>query len=104
APWDDDGILVVPVYEEQLVVVKRLVMREQLRIRRVETSETRLFEETLRRERVVVDDPQQTGLVHEYYAGSDDQAQPEGEVVAATSDEDAAEGGFLGNLVRRALG
>lgn len=104
APWDEDGVLVVPVYEEQLVVVKRLVMREQLRIRRVETSETRLFEETLRRERVLIDDPQQTGSIHEYYAGADSAAEPEGEVVATSAEPSANEGGFLEHLVRRALG
>jgi uncharacterized protein (TIGR02271 family) len=103
APWDDDGVLVVPVYEEQLVVVKRLVMREQLRIRRVETSERRLFEDTLRRERVVVDDPQQTGLVHEGYADAAD-AAAQGEVVATSDGAEPAEGGFLEHLVRRALG
>lgn len=104
APWDEDGVLVVPVYEEQLIVVKRLVMREQLRIRRIETSETRLFEETLRRERVVLDDPQQTGLIHEFYAGVTADGQPDGELVASTEQEGSAEGGFLGHLVRRAFG
>jgi len=103
APWEDDGVLVVPVYEEQLVVVKRLVMREQLHIRRVETSERRLFEETLRRERVVVDDPQQTGLVHEVYADADDEAR-RGEVVATSEASASPEGNFLEHLVRRALG
>ena len=103
APWDDDGVLVVPVYEEQLVVVKRLVMREQLRIRRVETSERRLFEETLRRERVVVDDPQQTGLVHEVYPDAKDEAA-RGEVATTSEGAEPAEGGFLEHLVRRALG
>ncbi|HEV7216199.1 MAG TPA: YsnF/AvaK domain-containing protein [Chloroflexota bacterium] len=104
APWDEDGVLVVPVYEEQLIVVKRLVMREQLRIRRVETSETRLFEDTLRRERVVVDDPQQTGLIHEFYAGAAADGRPDGEEVASTEEDGNAEGGFLGHLVRRAFG
>jgi uncharacterized protein (TIGR02271 family) len=104
APWDDDGVLVVPVYEEQLVVVKRLVMREQLRIRRVETSETRLFEETLRRERVLLDDPQQTGLIHEYYPSAESGAEPEGDVVATSDEPGSNEGGFLEHLVRRALG
>src|SRR5579884_42298 len=27
APWEEDGVLIVPVYEEQLVVTKRLVLR-----------------------------------------------------------------------------
>src|SRR5207247_10618278 len=55
------------VYEEQLVVTKRLVLREQLRIRRVRTTERQLFEDTLRRERAVVDDPGRTGLVRELH-------------------------------------
>jgi uncharacterized protein (TIGR02271 family) len=66
-PWEEDDVLVVPVYEEQLVVTKRLVLREQLRVRRVRTSERQLFEDTLRRERAVVDDPGRTGLVRELH-------------------------------------
>jgi uncharacterized protein (TIGR02271 family) len=66
-PWEEDDVLVVPVYEEQLVVTKRLVLREQLRVRRVRTAERQLFEDTLRRERAVVDDPDGTGLVRELH-------------------------------------
>jgi uncharacterized protein (TIGR02271 family) len=106
-PWEENGVLIVPVYEEQLVVTKRLVLRERLRIRRVGTTERQLFEDTLRRERLVVDDPQHTGLVHEQY--------PTGELEGERmTDQDAAEAqpketdeqpdaGFLGNLVRKAL-
>ncbi|HEY3108499.1 MAG TPA: YsnF/AvaK domain-containing protein [Chloroflexota bacterium] len=64
-PWEEDGVLIVPVYEEQLVVTKRLVLREEIRLRRVRTAERQLFEETLRRERAIVEDPGQTGLVRE---------------------------------------
>jgi len=67
APREDGDVLVVPVYEEQLVVTKRLVLREELRIRRVPSTETRLFEEDLRRERLVVEDLEGGGLVHERY-------------------------------------
>lgn len=73
-PWEEDGVLVVPVYEEQLVVVKRLVLREHLRVRRVSSTERQLFEDTLRRDRLVIEDPSNTGLAHEQYpaeAGSD---------------------------------
>lgn len=66
-PWEEDDVLIVPVYEEHLVMVKRLVLREHLKIRRVRTKEVQLFEDTLRRERVVVEDPSNTGLVHEQY-------------------------------------
>jgi uncharacterized protein (TIGR02271 family) len=66
-PWEEDGVVIVPIYEEQLVVVKRLFLREHLRIRRVATTETRLFADTLRRDKVVVEDPDNTGLVHERF-------------------------------------
>jgi uncharacterized protein (TIGR02271 family) len=106
-PWEEDGVLILPIYEEQLVVTKRLVLRERLRIKRVRAIERQLFEDTLRRERVVVEDPQHTGLVHERY--------PTGELAGESAPaEDAAgdhqtesdehpEGGLLGQLVRKAL-
>ena len=56
-PWQEDGELVVPVYEEQLVVTRQLVLRERLRVRRLEKTERRVVEDTLKRERLVVDDP-----------------------------------------------
>ena len=87
-PWEENGALVVPVYEEQLVVVKRLVLRERLRIRRVATTERRLFEDTVRRERLVVEDPNSTGLVHERFATR----LPSGEQVAGPALEQARPG------------
>ncbi len=94
-PWEEDGTLVVPVYEEQLVVVKRLVMKEKLLIRRVGGTEKRLFTDTLRREKLVVDDPNNTGLVHEQHPT--DRQQDEDE---ESRDE---HGGIIHNIVRRAL-
>lgn len=67
-PWDEDGTLVVPVYEERLVVVKRLVLKEELRIRRREVTHSQRFADSVRRERLVIDDPDRTGVVHEYRA------------------------------------
>src|SRR5205823_8047303 len=61
-PWEEDGVLMVPVYEEQLVVTKRLVLREHLRVRRVRSTERQLFEDTLRRDRLVIEDPTGSGL------------------------------------------
>ncbi|MBV9582977.1 MAG: DUF2382 domain-containing protein [Chloroflexi bacterium] len=94
--WEEDGVYVVPVYEERLVVSKRLVLRERIRIRRVGSTERQLFEETLRRERVVVDDPQQTGRVREVYP-TDSAADEKPEEERDTSS------GFLTGLVRKAL-
>lgn len=91
-PWEEDDTLVVPVYEEQLVVVKRLVLREQLRIRRVGVTERQLFEDTLRRDRLVVEDPDGTGMVHEIF--------PDGE---HDGSDTAEEGHGLLDRVKRAI-
>jgi uncharacterized protein (TIGR02271 family) len=102
-PWEEDGVLVVPIYEEQLVVTKRLVLRERLRIRRVAVTERQLFQDTLRRERLVVEDPQDTGLVHERYptdGGTDDAAEAE---QTDEGGEQQQSGGLLEHLVRKAL-
>ena len=102
-PWEEtDGVLVIPIYEEQLVVTKRLVLRERLRVRRIGTTERQLFQDVLRRERLVVDDPQHTGLLHEQYPIS---APDSGQEVPELSGSERAEPetGFLGNLVRKAL-
>ena len=97
-PWEEDNVLVVPVYEEQLVVVKRLLLREHLRIRRVPATETRLFEDSMLRERVVVEDPAGTGLVHERFPSVQDRAEGtrEGEETA-----EPEEGGLLEKLGRK---
>ena len=67
APHQDGDVLVVPVYEEQLVVSKRLILREELRIKRLPATELQVFEDTLRRERLVVEDAGHTGALRERY-------------------------------------
>jgi uncharacterized protein (TIGR02271 family) len=94
APWEEQGVLVMPVYEEQLVVTKRLLLREYVKVRKIPTSERRLFEEPLRRERLVIDQPEHANLVHERYTA------------AAEEDPDSGghdEGGLVGKIVRKAL-
>jgi uncharacterized protein (TIGR02271 family) len=56
APWEEGDELVIPIYEEQLVVTKRLFLREHIRVQRLKTTEVRHFEDTVRRERLVIDD------------------------------------------------
>ncbi len=102
-PWEGDDGLVIPVYEEQLVVVKRLVLREHLRIRRIRTTERQVFEDTLRRERLVVDDPNGTGLVEERYPLVGDDGAPADAGQRGGSHRERGEPGFLSHLVRRAL-
>lgn len=99
-PWEEDGALIIPIYEEQLVVSKRLVLRERIHVRRVGVTERQLFQDTLCREKLVVDDPQHTGLVREQYpVGALD--GPEDEALGGS--ESAESDGFLGHLVRKAL-
>lgn len=54
-PWEEGDEVVIPIYEEQLVVTKRLVLREHIRVQRVRTTEVQHFEDTVRRERLAGD-------------------------------------------------
>ena len=99
-PYEEDGVLVVPIYEEQLVVVKRLVLKEHLKVRRVASTEHQLFEDTLFRDRLVVEDPNNTRLVHEQYATDGAHAGHDGH----HDDAEREEGGPLGQLMRKVLG
>jgi uncharacterized protein (TIGR02271 family) len=51
----DGDVTIVPVFEEILVVEKRLVLKEELHIRRRRTSEIVEIPVTLRRQHAVVD-------------------------------------------------
>jgi uncharacterized protein (TIGR02271 family) len=95
APWEEDGVTVIPVYEEQLVVTKRLMLRERVRVRRFSTTERQLFQETVKRERLTVEDPQHTGRVQE--TSQTDNAR------SAESEHDKEDPGFLTRLVGKAL-
>ena len=99
---EEDGVLIVPIYEEQLVVTKRLVLRERMRIRRVATTERLLFQDTLRRERLVIEDPQNTGQVREQYPVDEPNSSP-GEERSDSQQQAEPESSLLGNLVRKAL-
>lgn len=107
APWEEGDTLMVPVYEEQLVVVKRLVHKENLHIRRVATTERVLFEDTLRRDHLIVEDPDNTGLVREQYDVEADDVADEGRAArdrrVGVREEHRDEGGVLGSLVRKVL-
>jgi uncharacterized protein (TIGR02271 family) len=91
-PWEEDGVLVVPVYEEQLVVSKRLVLKEHLRIRRYQTTERQVFEETLRRERLEIEDASGLELVHERFPTEAPNGWADGDVRA---DEESGLAGFV---------
>jgi uncharacterized protein (TIGR02271 family) len=101
-PWEENGALIIPIYEEQLVVTKRLVLRERMRVRRVGTTQRQLFQDSLRRERLVVDDPQHTGLVREQYP-TGRAAQASAEAAEQADPGSADDNGFLGHVMRKVL-
>jgi len=64
-PWEENGVLTIPVYEEQLVVVKRLMLREYQKVRRIGVTERQIIADSVWRERVVIEDPSGGSLLHE---------------------------------------
>ena len=56
-PRTEDGVLYVPIVEEELVITKRLVAHEELVIRKTRVTEDQVVEETLRRERAEITGP-----------------------------------------------
>jgi uncharacterized protein (TIGR02271 family) len=61
APWHEGDTLIAPVYEERLVVEKRLVLTEEIHIRRtVKTAQVEV-KETVRRETVDIDNEEVSG-------------------------------------------
>jgi len=103
-PSQDGDVLIVPIYEEQIVVTKRLVLRERMHIRRIGTTERQLYQDTVYRERLVVEDPDNTGLVRQRYATDDvsdtDLVQAHGHTERSDSGADT---GLLQQLVRKVL-
>jgi uncharacterized protein (TIGR02271 family) len=51
----EDGVTIIPVVEEILVVEKRLVLKEELHVRRQQTTENVEVPVTVRRQRAVVE-------------------------------------------------
>jgi len=51
----EDGVTIVPVLEEIMVVEKRLVLKEEIHIRRRQTTETVEVPVTLRKQRAIVE-------------------------------------------------
>jgi len=54
-PWQDGDTFVIPVVEEELVVTKRLVVREELRVTKVRVKGVQEVSGTVRREIVSVE-------------------------------------------------
>lgn len=50
-----DGSVSIPLFEEEVVITKRLVVRERVVVRKRTTTEEHVIETDLRRERVEVD-------------------------------------------------
>ena len=103
-PREEDGVLIIPLYEEQLVVAKRLVLREELHVRRLGLTETRLFEGLLRKENVVVEDPDQTGSVREQFPTGDEFSDPaSGAPVDSGKSQGRDSEGLVERVVRKVI-
>lgn len=74
-PRDEDGVLIIPLIEEVLVVEKRLLLREEVRVSRRRTTSTTPQKVVLRREVVDVD------------RGEVKETRPEGEQDVYTTQE-----------------
>lgn len=55
-PWYEGDTLVIPLYEERYVTEKRLVLREEVRVRNVPDVDHVTLKETVRREVVDIDE------------------------------------------------
>lgn len=102
-PWEENGVMVVPVYEEQLIAVKRLVLREYLRIRRLPTTTTQVFEDRLRRDRLVIEDPTGGELVHERFATTPGESEAPARSAKSGDQPERSPAGLIERLVRRLL-
>lgn len=60
-PWYEGETLVIPVYEERLVTEKRLVLTEEIRVRRRVKSEQVEIRDTVRREVVDIETEEASG-------------------------------------------
>lgn len=55
APWQDGEVLVIPVVHEEIVVVKRRVVREELRVSKVRVASVQQIKDSVRRETLTLD-------------------------------------------------
>ena len=51
---EEDGVTIIPVVEEQLVVTKRLVLKEEIHLRKVRTTTRATEDVTVRKQRAEV--------------------------------------------------
>ncbi len=55
---DDPEVLIIPIYEEQVVIEKRMVLKEYIRVRKYRVEEEHIARQTVRREYVEVVSPE----------------------------------------------
>lgn len=61
-----DGSVSIPIFEEELVVTKRMVVRERVVIRKSTVTDEHVVEADLKRERIEIDaDPAVENVVHQ---------------------------------------
>jgi stress response protein YsnF len=87
-PYRDGEDIVVPIYEERVVVERRLFLKEEVRLRRVQRVEHRASEVPLRRERAVFERQHADGSWHEV---ADDRGPPVADAMSSSPDRAASE-------------
>jgi uncharacterized protein (TIGR02271 family) len=74
-----DGSLSIPLYEEELVVTKRTVLRERVIIRKEIAARTQRVEAELHREHIEIDADDAVEIITEQQGKEDDRAHRQGE-------------------------
>ncbi len=87
-PYRDGDEIVVPVYEERVVVERRLFLKEEVRLRRVHHVEHREAEVPVRRERAVFERQQPDGSWRELPI---DPGAPVAEAMSSSTGQTAVE-------------
>jgi uncharacterized protein (TIGR02271 family) len=69
APWQEGDTLVIPVVQEEIVVTKRFVVREEMRITKKRVAQQQEVTDTIRRETIHLET---TGAVQAYSPGANE--------------------------------
>ena len=88
-PREEGEWLIVPVVEEVLVVQKRLIVTEEIRIRRRPVIEEQEIRETIRRERVEIEDTSGRAVPRDARARDAERDAPSGHAATGTPSETA---------------
>ena len=90
ARYEDDW-LIIPIMEEVLVVQKRLMLKEEIRVRKRQVTEAQEVRATVRRQRAEIEDATVHGVGHAPTQGPTTRLAAAGDDDGVTADPSAAE-------------